>query len=59
MPDKSTSVSVPLSLLTRIREIQTRRFQETQVKPTIAQIISDALDACENRVDPFAAIDSR
>jgi hypothetical protein len=58
MPEKSTTVSVPESLLVRLRDIQTRA-REKGNRLTIADIISSALDASENRDDVFAFIDSQ
>lgn len=53
-----TSISVPVKLWVRIRDIQTRE-REIGNRLTIADVISDALDASENRDDVFAAIDSQ
>lgn len=58
MPEKSTTVSVPESLLVRLRDIQTRE-RENGKRVTIADVISSALDVSENSDDVFAAIDSQ
>jgi hypothetical protein len=53
-----TSISVPVKLWSRIREIQTRE-RENGNRLTIADIISNALDVSEHSDDIFAIIDSQ